>query len=476
MRTFVPFLGVCAALDNGVGLVPAMGWGTWNLFGCYDNLYAWTEADVRGVADALVSSGMAAAGYTFVNLDGGWSNGKRNASDGHRQIPDPARFPSGSVQPLADYLRAKGLKLGMYRDRSHDAGFEAVDAAHFAALGADYVKNDGYGAARAGSPHANLSSSAIYALFRDAANATGRPMALNVKFDVQPTGFKGAAAIANSFRVGRDIRPVWADVERLADIAAAVAASGASRPGSFADLDALEVGVPGREYRCPGGPGPSGTTRTSFCPNRARGCVPTGRDATMSETEQRTHMALWCMTASPLIAGNDVRNMSAATRAILTAAGPIGVNQDALGVAGRRVRVEPAGRFETWARPLSGGRFAVLLYNRSASACLPHDDGEVHLDPTPQAFWSLLGFSGRANVTDLWSGDALGVHSDNWPPAYAAPSEFLPAGAHGSRFVLVEPLGGAVWDEGEDEHECPAWGCRMHRKVAAAAMAVHATN
>ena len=79
-----------AALDNGLGLLPPMGaplpppppasphltrrrrvgpvagWGTWNLFGCWG--YNWTEVDVRGMADALVSSGMKDAGYEYINI------------------------------------------------------------------------------------------------------------------------------------------------------------------------------------------------------------------------------------------------------------------------------------------------------------------------------------------------------------------------------------------------------------------------
>lgn len=96
---------------------------------------------------------------------------------------------------------------------------------------------------------------------------------------------------------------------------------------------------------------------SNFCPSSSlqRGqCVPAQpkRNVTMSLPEQKTMMALWCMTASMLIAGNDLRTMSAQTKAILTAAGPISVSQDPLAVAARRVRLEPAGLFETWARPL----------------------------------------------------------------------------------------------------------------------------
>lgn len=183
-----------------------------------------------------------------------------NSSTG-RPIASKKRFPSG-MQALADYIHrlsiifvgnvkahfvlsnyirvdivftSRGLKFGIYRDRRRDFGFEQQDADQFAEWGADYVKNDGYGY----DDRHNLTSSQVYATFRDAANRTGtviqvfrirlisylisgRPMALNIKFDIQPEGFEEGPELANSWRVGRDIRPVWADVVRTADIASAI--------------------------------------------------------------------------------------------------------------------------------------------------------------------------------------------------------------------------------------------------------------
>ena len=52
------------ALDNGVGLTPPMGWNSWNHFGCNIN-----ENLIKQTADLIVSSGLAAKGYNYVNLD-----------------------------------------------------------------------------------------------------------------------------------------------------------------------------------------------------------------------------------------------------------------------------------------------------------------------------------------------------------------------------------------------------------------------
>jgi alpha-galactosidase len=336
-----------------------MGWGTWNLFGCFDcdQNHSWTEKDIRQIADTLVTSGLAKQGYKYVNLDGGWM-GSRDPASG-RPVASPVRFPSG-MQALVDYVHAKGLLFGIYRDRREGFGHETADAQQFAEWKCDYIKNDGYGL------HNNISSYDVYARFRDAVNATGRAMATNIKFDIQPSGFEGGPELANSWRVGRDIRPVWADVVRLADITSAL--GHLSAPGGFNDMDALEVGVPGRSVPQPQQPvaQPAVLHRThrscprrqfringdhlTFCPGARKDCAFTGVDATMTEAEQRTHFALWAIAASPLILGNDLRTMSAATLAIVSAPGPIAVNQDPLGVGGRRIRLEPAGLYETWAK------------------------------------------------------------------------------------------------------------------------------
>jgi alpha-galactosidase len=115
------------------------GWGTWNLFGCWG--YNWTEVDVRQMADAIVKSGMKDAGYSYVNLDGGWMGSREE--DG-TPIPNPTMFPSG-MAALAQYVHSKGLRFGIYRDRHEGLGHEVADAKQFAKWECDYVKNDGYG-------------------------------------------------------------------------------------------------------------------------------------------------------------------------------------------------------------------------------------------------------------------------------------------------------------------------------------------
>ena len=128
-----------------------MGWNSWNHYGCEID-----EALIRRTADAMVANGMRDAGYVYVNIDDCWQ-GERDA-DGFLQ-PDPQRFPSG-IKALADYVHARGLKLGIYSDagaktcggRAGSQGHEYQDALQFARWGVDYLKydwcNTGTGAAQ----------------------------------------------------------------------------------------------------------------------------------------------------------------------------------------------------------------------------------------------------------------------------------------------------------------------------------------
>lgn len=87
-------------------------------------------------------------------------------------------------------------------------------------------------------------------------------------------------------------------------------------------------------------------------------------NARLNDVESRSHFMLWAMLAAPLMAGNDVRAMSEATRALLTDPEIISISQDPAGVQG--ARVERMGKLEFWRRPLSDGH-AIGVLNQSGS-------------------------------------------------------------------------------------------------------------
>ena len=112
--------------------------------------------------------------------------------------------------------------------------------------------------------------------------------------------------------------------------------------------------------------------------------------------EYRSHFSLWAMLAAPLIAGNDLRSMTPEIKAILTNKEIIAVNQDALGMQGRRVRKD--GDKEIWVKQLKDGSRAVILFNRGTA------ETEVAVS------WTDLGYPEHlsASVRDLWTGKDLG--------------------------------------------------------------------
>jgi len=170
---------VSTGLDNGLGLLPPMGYNTWNDMGCSSI----SEANVKAVASAMVTRGFLAAGYEYLNLDDCWMAHTRDANG--RLQGDPDRFPSG-MKHLSDYVHAKGLKFGIYSDRGSKTcqgrpaslGSEAVDAQTFAAWGVDYLKEDNCYSSTGPNDRDQLFKE--FGLMRDALNATGRPIFFSV--------------------------------------------------------------------------------------------------------------------------------------------------------------------------------------------------------------------------------------------------------------------------------------------------------
>ena len=300
---------------------PPMGWNSWNKFGC--NV---SDKLIREMADAVVSSGMQAAGYQYVNIDDCWQV-SRDATGAI--VADPARFPSG-IKALADYVHGKGLKLGIYTDagtgtcekRPGSLNHEVQDAKTYASWGIDYIKIDWCNAE-------GLDPEVQYAKLRDALANSGRPIVFSICNWGVKTPWRWGPATGNLWRTTGDINDTY---ERMSLIG--FGQNGLEKfagPGHWNDPDMLEVGNGG-----------------------------------MKRDEYRTHMALWAILAAPLLAGNDLRNMSPETKELLLNSEVLAVDQDAKGVQGHRVWEE--GPLEIWVKPLADGSHAVGLFNRSESA------------------------------------------------------------------------------------------------------------
>jgi alpha-galactosidase len=348
------------AQQGGLAARPPMGWNSWNHFRNKVD-----DAAVRAQAEAMVSSGMRDAGYTYINIDDTWEGDR----DANGNIQANSKFPD--MKALADFVHSKGLKLGIYSSPGPKTcakfegsyGHELQDAKTYAAWGIDYLKYDLCGlrdqmktAATPEAAHQIMVDA--YKKMDDALRSTGRPIVYSLcQYGNDAVWEWGPSVGGNLWRTTGDISDKYTS---MADIGFGQA--GLARfagPGHWNDPDMLEVGNGG-----------------------------------MNADEYRTHMSLWAILAAPLLAGNDLSTMTPETIALLTNRDVIAVDQDAAGREGDRVSAE--GPIEVWARPLADGSRAVGIFNRHQ---LPLT---VHVDLRS------VGFTHGEKARDLWLGKDLG--------------------------------------------------------------------
>ena len=308
--------------DDGLAPTPPVGWNSWNRFGA-----AIDEALVREIAEALVETGMREAGYRYVVIDDGWEARERDRNGD--LVADPAKFPRG-MAALAEHVHGLGLRFGIYTDAGTNTcqgfpaslGYEFRDARRFAQWGVDYVKVDWCHTS-------GLGPRTIYTKWALAVAAARRPMVLSICEWGRGRPWEWAASVGHLWRTSWDIQDTWGSLTGVVERQVSLHAY--AGPGHWNDPDMLEVGNGG-----------------------------------MTESEYRTHFALWALLAAPLMAGNDLRAMTTPTRDLLTAPEVLAIDQDALGRQGRRVRSTAGG--DVWVRALADGGHAVGLTNRDDRA------------------------------------------------------------------------------------------------------------
>ncbi len=344
--------------DNGLARTPPMGWNSWNHFA--DKI---DDPTVRSIADAMVSSGMQKAGYTYINIDDTWEAGRDAAGN----ITTNRKFPD--MKALADYVHAKGLKIGIYSSPGPKTcagyegsyGHEQQDAKSYAAWGIDYLKYDW---CSAHAIYKDTDMPAVYQKMGQALESVGHPIVFSLcQYGRDEVWTWGAKSGGNLWRTTGDIEDTWSSMSTIGFKQAEIASY--AKPGHWNDPDMLEVGNGG-----------------------------------MSDDEYRVHMSLWCLLAAPLLAGNDLRHMSPATLAILTNSEVIAVDQDpAAHPANRTVQ---SGSAEVWTRSMQDGSTIVALFNRGAEA--------KSISPT----WSDFGLTGALKARDLWKHKDLNLSGNSY--------------------------------------------------------------
>ena len=356
-----------------LAMTPPMGWNSWNKFACDVS-----EKLLKETADAMVTSGLRDAGYEYIVIDDCWQIGRDSMGF---IIADPQRFPSG-IKALADYIHSKGLKFGIYScagtktcaGRPGGRGHEFQDAYLYAKWGVDYLKYDWCSSD-------GQTQKESYTLMSQMLKEAGRPIVFSLCEWGGSKPWTWAKEVGHLWRTTGDIfdcfdcfksQGSWTanGVMKILDMQKDMRQY--AGPGHWNDPDMLEVGNGG-----------------------------------MSESEDRAHFSMWCMIAAPLIAGNDLRNMSPQTQAILSNPDVIAVDQDALGIQGFQHKVE--GQFETWLKPLSGGDWALCFLNRSPEAINIDFDFAKNIINDEVSNRKLDATAETFKIKDLWSKKELGT-------------------------------------------------------------------
>ena len=335
MRKLFFALVLCTPILNyaqkfqGLALTPPMGWISSESF--QTNI---DEKLVMDIAEALVTSGMKDAGYTYLILNEGWMAMSRDESG--NLVADPKKFPRG-MKVISDYLHSKGLKIGLSTSAGTKTcsgypgtrGYEFQDARLYASWDIDYLKLDWCFCE-------GLNPKEAYTTMSNALRAAGRPVVFSLCESGSSKPWEWAKDIAHLWCTGGN-RLAGADSVTM------------NRGNSQADL--TQVLNQQAHLNSFAGPGHWND------PDLLR----VGNETRLNEA--RAVFSLWCMSAAPLIAAHDLRRMTKETRSMLINKELIAINQDSLGI--QAFKFSDQDSVETWLKPLKGGDWAACFLNRS---------------------------------------------------------------------------------------------------------------
>jgi hypothetical protein len=364
---------------------PPLGWASWNSFASSID-----SGVIKQQTDALVSSGMAAAGYQYVNLDDGWWQGDRN-SDGSIAV-DAGLWPSG-MKAVADYIHSKGLKAGIYTDAGKNGcgyyypttraaapntgmeGHYQQDLETFQKWGFDYVKIDWCGGRVEGLDQ-EATYKAIAAADEAATAVTGHKLALSLCEWGSGLPWNWATGYGDLWRTSTDVI-LWGQTPTTAMMLTNFDRAlhpAAQHTGYYDDPDMMMTGMSG-----------------------------------LTAAQNRLHMSLWSILGAPLLAGNNLATMSTTTRDILTNREVLAIDQDPRGLQGVKVAEDTRG-LQVYGKVLAGtGKRAVLLLNRTGSAA------------SMTVRWADLGLtSAAASVRDVWSATNAGSFATGYTTTVSA--------------------------------------------------------
>ena len=408
-------------VGDTISLTPAMGWNSWNCFSTEV-----TAEKVKAAADAMISSGLADHGWSYINIDDFWQNSPTRAA-ADRTLAGPQRTEDGTIVPnarfpdmkgLADYIHAKGLKAGLYSSPGPTTcggcvgsyGHEAQDAKTYADWGFDFLKYDwcSYGGKAYGQGQWRWAYP--YFTMGTALKAQDRDILFSLcEYGCENVSGWGNLVHGQSWRTTGDVFDTWPSISGAIERQKRLFPY--SKPGAWNDPDML----------CIGKMTWNGFTGSRLAPN-----------------EQYTHISLWALVASPLMIGCDMTKLDDFTFSLLANDEVIAIDQDPLGAGAGCVA---AGEdWEIWARPLADGSIAAGLYNKALK------EQTIVLD------MEALGILCKWTVRDVWSQRDEGVFLGRYETSVPG---------HATHLIRLTPKACGKLREGMSDIRDNAWRLLM---------------
>lgn len=343
-------LSACIVLSTYAFRPPTMGWSSWNTFALNIN-----EDVILGQAEAMVKTGLAKAGYQYINIDDGYflPHNKDTKALGVRED----RFPHG-MRYVADEIHKYGLKAGIYSDAGANAcggsrdigyyGYEVEDnVLFFDTWDYDFVKVD-----YCGGRQLNLDEKEQYTKIIQAIRDNVKKK--DVVFNICRWAYPGTwvSDWADSWRTTGDIYCAWASVRSI--IKENLYIQAFTHDGHYNDMDMLEIG------------------------------------RTLSPDEEVTHMAVWCMMSSPLLIGCDMSQIPEFSLNLMKNQELIAINQDALGIGSPVVQRQ--GEVYVFAKDLKKVR------GKERAVCVTNLTDE---EQTIDVLVDNIGYEGAISVRDV---------------------------------------------------------------------------
>eukprot|EP01084_Bolivina_argentea_P276108 471031_1 len=357
-------ISIVFSLDNGLGLLPPMGWNAWSAFGCDIN-----ETVVKEITDQMAKLDLRKYGYQYINLDDCWQGGRYS----NGSIYANTTTFNASLKGLSNYIQSAGFKFGLYTSRGNTTcagrpaswGHEQLDADTYSAWGVEFVKEDTCGGDK---DDTQATCFAEYAKMRNALNSTGRRIYFSLCGNREWYAFIGAA-LGNSWRIAADTNS-WPRIKNAIDTNAHYELHRYSGRGGWNDPCLL---------------------------------LANGPHHSINELQSRAQFSMWAIMSAPLLISSDVRNISAYTLETYSNKYVIEIDQDKAGKQGFRVQgvnLTTIGGNGTniWSKELMDGSRAMVFLNT----------GNVTIDIICDSYcFKKAGFEYpmRLMVHDLWNGN-----------------------------------------------------------------------